>query len=82
MFYVYILKSKIKDWRYVGYTGNLKQRLKQHNEGKTTATQNHRPFELISYVAVQDQQVALELEKYFKSGSGIAWMNKHLLPKN
>lgn len=82
MWYVYILKSKIKEWRYVGYTSNLKQRLKQHNQGKTTATRNYKPFDVISYIAVQDEQTAQELEKYFKSGSGIAWMNRHLLPNN
>lgn len=82
MWYVYILKSKIKDWRYVGYTSNLKERFKNHNQGKSTATKNFRPFDLVSYISVQDESTAIKLEKYFKSGSGIAWMNKHLMSKD
>ena len=79
MWYVYILKSKTRDWRYVGCTRNLKNRFKQHNKGESKATKNYRPFLLYSYVAVADEQTARNLEKYFKSGSGIAWMNKHLM---
>ena len=80
MWYVYILKSKVIEWRYVGFTEDLKKRFREHNQGKSTATKPYKPFELMSYVAVKDRQTALQLEKYFKSGSGIAWMNKHLLP--
>jgi len=80
MWYVYIIKSKVKDWRYVGYASDLKNRFREHNEGKSPATKSYRPFGLVSYLAVQDEQTALDLEKYFKSGSGIAWMNKHLMP--
>jgi len=82
MWYVYILRSKVKDWRYVGYTGNLKQRFRQHNQGKSASTRNYKPFDLISYVAVQDEDTAQKLETYFKSGSGIAWMNRHLLAED
>ncbi|MEX2437473.1 MAG: GIY-YIG nuclease family protein, partial [Candidatus Paceibacterota bacterium] len=73
MWYVYILKSKVKEWRYVGYTGNLKSRLKQHNAGESLATKPYLPFELKSFVAVEDEETAIKLEKYFKTGSGIAW---------
>ena len=35
MYYVYMLKSKgIKSVTYVGYTNNLKKRIKLHNNGK------------------------------------------------
>ncbi|MTI89084.1 MAG: GIY-YIG nuclease family protein [Balneolaceae bacterium] len=81
MFYVYILKSKVKEWRYVGFTRDLRKRVKEHNSGKSRATKNYKPFDLVSYVAVSDKETALKLERYFKSGSGIAWMNKHLMPE-
>ncbi|MCP9292454.1 MULTISPECIES: GIY-YIG nuclease family protein [Gracilimonas] len=80
MYYVYILKSKVRDWRYVGFTHDLKKRFKQHNEGKSTATKNYKPFDLVCYVAVKDKATAIKLEKYLKTGSGIAWMNKRLMP--
>lgn len=81
MWYVYIIKSRNQDWRYVGSTGNLKVRLKQHNAGQSLAIKAYAPFELVAYVAVKEEQTARKLERYFKTGSGIAWMNRHLMPK-
>ena len=81
MYYVYILKSRIKEWKYVGYTSDLNNSIHQHKMGLSDATRNYRPLDLVSYVGVQSKVTALRLEKYFKTGSGIAWMNKHLLPK-
>ena len=40
MYYVYILKSDTEDWRYVGYTSDLRARLKDHNNGKVVLLQN------------------------------------------
>jgi len=79
MYYVYIIKSDAEDWRYVGFTSDLRNRFEDHNNGKVASTRNHRPFTLASYIAVQEKATALELERYFKTGSGIAWMNKRLL---
>ncbi len=78
MYYVYILKSVGKDWRYVGYTSDLRKRFYDHNQGKVSSTRNHRPFKIVSYIAIENKEVAISLEKYLKSGSGIAWMNKRL----
>ena len=47
MWYVYILKSSIKKWYYVGSTNRLTQRLKEHNAGKVLSTKAYRPFQLI-----------------------------------
>jgi predicted GIY-YIG superfamily endonuclease len=79
MYYVYILKSVEDNWHYVGYTSDLRKRFKEHNQGKVTSTKNHRPFKLASYIAVEDKEIAMNLEKYLKSGSGMAWRNKRLL---
>lgn len=79
MYYVYILKSRIKNWTYVGYTGNLKQRIKSHNDGENIATKNYKPFDLTSFIAVDSKEKAILLERYFKTGSGIAWMKKRLI---
>ena len=35
MFYVYILKSTVKDVYYIGSTEDLRKRLSEHNQGKT-----------------------------------------------
>jgi putative endonuclease len=79
MWYVYILKSKKKDWRYTGYTNNLKDRFKSHNQEETQSTKHYAPFELEAYVAVNSKKKAKKLEKYFKTGSGKAILLKRIL---
>ena len=81
MYYVYILKSEVDDWHYVGYSADLRERLKDHNEGKVASTKSRRPYNVASYIAVREKKTATVLEKYLKSGSGIAWRNKRLLGK-
>ena len=49
MYYVYILKSKKDENFYIGYTKNLKNRIKMHNQGKVKSTKNRRQFELVYY---------------------------------
>ena len=82
MYYVYILRSVNKDWHYVGYTSDLKQRFKEHNLGKVESTKPHQPFKMVSYIAVETKEIAVDLERYLKSGSGIAWRNKRLLGRS
>lgn len=79
MYYVYILKSLEKDWHYVRYTSEIKRRFDDHNLGKVGSTKNHRPFKVASYIAVETKEIAIQLEAYLKSGSGIAWRNRRLL---
>ena len=79
MYYVYILRSITEEWYYVGYTSNLKIRFKDHNQGKVESTKIHHPFKMVSYIAVETKDIAINLERYLKSGSGVAWRNKRLL---
>jgi predicted GIY-YIG superfamily endonuclease len=79
MYYVYILKSVEDDWHYVGYTSDLRKRFKEHKQGNVKSTKNHHPLKMASYIAVEDKETAMNLEKYLKSGSGMAWRNKRLL---
>ncbi len=81
MWYVYILKSVNTDFLYIGSTNDLKRRLLEHNEGLTQSTKHYKPFELEAYVAVKSEQQARNLEKYFKTGSGKAILNKRILGK-
>ena len=79
MWYVYILKSKVSVWYYVGSTGQLKKRVEQHNQGLSQSTKHYAPFELEAYIAVQTETKARELERYFKTGSGRAVLQKRIL---
>lgn len=75
MYFVYFLKSKISTFRYVGYTSNLKQ----HNKGLNKSTKPYRLLLLDAYIVVQTKEKAQKLEKYFKTGSGIAFAGKRIL---
>lgn len=79
MRYVYLLQSEAGDCqRYVGITSDLRQRLADHNAGKSPHTSKYVPWKLITYVAFSDEQKAEVFERYLKSGSGHAFANKRL----
>ena len=67
MYRVYVLKSKIKNYHYVGMTNNLERRFKDHDEWKNTSTKAYSPFELIYKEMAENSQQAREREKYFKT---------------
>jgi putative endonuclease len=79
MWYVYILRSIIDKNLYVGSTNNIRHRLNEHNCGKVDSTKIRIPFSLEAYIAVKDQAKAIELEKYLKTGSGRALLQKRIL---
>lgn len=66
MYYVYILKSDKDKKLYIGYTNDLKKRLKQHSKGKTFSTRYRIPFSLVYYEAFASQKDALIREKQLK----------------
>lgn len=66
-------------FRYVGHTSDLKSRLNEHNQGLNQSTKHYKPLELDAFVAVKTKQKAMDLEKYFKTGSGIAFARKRIL---
>ena len=77
-YYVYILIS-LKDLHlYTGFSTNLKQRLKYHNNGLNESTKNRRPLKLIYYEAYQNKTDATRREKYLKSGYGREIIKKQL----
>lgn len=76
MYYVYLLKCR--DGFYTGCTSNLKDRIKRHNDGRVPATVNRLPVKLIIYIAFQNKYAVYNFEKYLKSGSGRAFIKKHL----
>jgi putative endonuclease len=80
MWYVYIIRSTSSPGQsYVGATADLKQRIADHNAGKSTHTAKFMPWDLIWYSAFADKFRALAFEKYLKSHSGKAFANKRLI---
>ncbi|MDA9465939.1 GIY-YIG nuclease family protein [Bradyrhizobium sp. CCBAU 53415] len=79
MHYVYLLESEaFVGQRYIGVTTNLKQRLADHDAGKSPHTSKYTPWRLVTYVAFSDIAKARAFERYLKSGSGHAFAKKRL----
>jgi putative endonuclease len=82
MYTVYALYSADFDKLYIGYTSNLEQRLKSHNElGKKDWTKRYRPWILVHSESFQDKTSAIRREKELKTGKGREFLRK-LISKN
>lgn len=69
-FYVYVLHNPSKNFIYIGYSKNIKQRFQEHNEGKAKSTKFYRPLKLIFYEAYLNKSDAKRREKYLKTNKG------------
>ena len=78
MFYIYILKSKSDSKFYTGFTGNLRQRFKDHKNGNVESTRNRRPLNLIYYEAYNIKELALKREKFLKTTKGKMQLRKQI----
>ena len=78
MHYVYLLQDANKKL-YVGYSSDLRQRVKDHTYGKVSTTKSYDRVQLIWYGAFAEKGKALDFEKYLKEGSGHAFSRKHLI---
>ena len=80
VYYVYPIESlSAHGKRYVGMTTtDLKQRLREHNQGKSSHTTKFSPWKLTTYIPFTDRGKAEAFERYLKSGSGHAFARKRL----
>lgn len=77
MHYVYLIQSiKFPKQKYIGYTTNIKKRLQTHNWGGNKHTTKYKPWNLIVYLAFENEDKAKAFEKYLKSGAGYAFAKK------
>jgi len=77
MFYVYLLESLQDSTRhYVGFSEDLRQRLKDHNAGFSKHTSKFKPWRVKTYLAFDEKDKALNFERYLKTSSGIAFRRK------
>lgn len=77
-YYVYVLISELDGNFYTGYTNNILERIKLHNEGKVSSTKNRIPLKLIYWEGCINQQDATRREKYLKSGNGKIYLKNRL----
>jgi putative endonuclease len=70
MCFVYVIRSTVRKYIYVGLTMDLSERLGQHNSGKNSTTKPYRPFDLILSEKFETRTEARAREKFLKSGIG------------
>jgi len=66
MHYVYILKSKLANRLYFGYTTDLKSRFNNHMKGRSQYTKQEKDWELVYYEAYKSPIDAIKREKQLK----------------
>lgn len=69
-YYVYVLRSQVKAYIYTGFTENLVNRLKEHNNKEELSTKHYAPFDLIHYEAYRNIKDAKRREAYLKTTKG------------
>ena len=76
MYFVYLLTSKIKNRiiSYVGYTNNLKKRIKLHNSSKGAKFTRGRKWKLAYYKIYDNKNEAMRAE--YKLKKNIKLRNK------
>ena len=70
VFTTYVLFSENYGKHYVGFTSNLIERMRSHNELGDDWTKSYRPWKMIYYKAFYTKKEAMEYEKWLKSGVG------------
>ncbi len=75
MFTVYVLYSQSHKKIYIGYTSNIRERFKSHNELATKGwTIKFRPWEIVQTEIFESKADALRREKELKSARGREWI--------
>ena len=76
-FYVYVLRSLADRERYIGLSGNVSSRVRQHNAGKVKSTRARVPFVVMHQQSYQTLAEARAREKYLKTAAGRRWLDKN-----
>jgi len=78
MKYSYVLLSE-KDGEFcTGSTGDLRERLQEHNKGRVRSTAHRRPLRLIYYEGCLSADDAARRERYLKTGRGGRYLKQRL----
>ncbi len=78
MKYSYVLLSEKDGEFYIGSTGDLRERLRQHNKGQVRSTDYRRPLRLIYYEGCLTADDARRRERYLKTGRGGRYLKQRL----
>jgi predicted GIY-YIG superfamily endonuclease len=76
--FVYIIRSvNHPERRYIGISADVAARVNAHNCGQNRSTAGWRPWELDLAIEFRSERMALQFEKYLKSGAGHAFATRH-----
>jgi len=64
--FVYVLYSHHTRKRYIGYTTDLRKRLKEHNAGHVKSTKSGLPWRVIAYKKYSSRSEARWIERSLK----------------
>ena len=78
MYYIYVLYSNIDDKFYVGYTEDLRQRMKEHDRKKSSSDKILKNLKLLYYEACLSKTDAQKREKQLKTGFGRKYLRSRL----
>ncbi len=70
MYYVYAIKSRVKNYMYIGITNDPDRKIKEHNNKRESTTRSYVPFDVIVIEACESRIDARKREKYLKTGVG------------
>ncbi len=69
-YYIYFLINEMQNKTYVGFTDNLKNRIKQHRNKEVYSTKNFGNFKAYLIDKAKTPQGGRKKEKYWKSSAG------------
>jgi putative endonuclease len=75
---VYVLYSIRHDKIYIGFTGNLINRIYWHNNDYKGYTKNFRPWNVAHVEFFNTKSQAIKREKQLKAGQGRKWIYDNL----
>lgn len=78
MFYTYVLESGLDHDLYIGWTDDLINRVKHHNNGQVPSTKGRIPLRLVYYKACLSKEKAIEREKQLKTGYGRQYIRRRI----
>lgn len=77
--FVYVLRNTENPPRYyTGQTSDVEKRQTEHNAGSCTHTAKYRPWTIDVVIEFPEERRAVAFERYLKSGSGVAFAQRHL----
>jgi predicted GIY-YIG superfamily endonuclease len=77
--FVYVLRNHERPPRYyTGVASDAPTRLAEHNRGSCTHTAKYGPWSIDVVIEFADERRAIAFERYLKSGSGVAFAQRHL----